>query len=352
MKRVIPFLILLLLVGGGIYYAKENDLMKQLDKLDEKLGSEDLPDLSLEQEKKSVFALFDGDIYTFMDEKDEVLQEKFGKPDAKYPTPYGYTWWVYTDGKENYMQFGIEEGEVVTVFATGKNISADPFTVGDSYEEIKEQFSLEEKVTYQDGLSFYTFLLNEDDLAMHPLIKIDDDMFMQCYIDDFTKELSSIRLLKGDVLLAQRVYEMEYRGSLPEEPELTDKEWRDIEQGMEQQIFDLTNVIRNRFGLSALTYDEEVSKVALAHSKDMFDNQYFSHYAEDGTGLKERLAAGDVHYLSAGENIAAQYTDGPAAMEGWLNSEGHREALLFEEYTHLGIGVHRLYYTQNFLMKP
>ncbi|MBR3119412.1 MAG: CAP domain-containing protein, partial [Oceanobacillus sp.] len=44
--------------------------------------------------------------------------------------------------------------------------------------------------------------------------------------------------------------------------------------------------------------------------------------------------------------------DAPAAMEGWLNSEGHREALLSNDYTHIGVGVHRLYYTQNFLGKP
>lgn len=352
MKRIFPFLILLLLIVGGIYYANEYNLMQQLDKLDEKLGTSDLPDMSSDQEKKSVFGLFDGDMYTFMDEEEVVLEERFGKPDAKHPTPYGYTWWVYTDGKENYMQFGLEDGKVVTVFATGNDISAEPFTVGDTYGDISKQFSFEKKVTYKDGLSFYTFLLNNEDLAKHPLIKIDDDLFVQFYFDDFKKELSSIRLLTGEVLLTQRVYEMEYRGNLPKQPELTDEEWKKVEKGMEQQVFDLTNVIRNRFDQSALAYDEQVSKVALAHSKDMFDHQYFSHYSEDGSGLKERLAEGEVHYLSAGENIAAQYTDAPAAMEGWLNSEGHREALLYEEYTHLGVGVYQLYYTQNFLLKP
>jgi Uncharacterized protein with SCP/PR1 domains len=40
-----------------------------------------------------------------------------------------------------------------------------------------------------------------------------------------------------------------------------------------------------------------------------------------------------------------------AVMEGWLNSEGHRETLLNEQYNYLGVGVHRLYYTQNFLLK-
>lgn len=69
-------------------------------------------------------------------------------------------------------------------------------------------------------------------------------------------------------------------------------------------------------------------------------------------GLKERLASEEVYYLAAGENIAAQYPDAPAAMQGWLNSKGHREALLEDDYTHLGVGVYHFYYTQNFLQKP
>ncbi|MEK1830243.1 CAP domain-containing protein [Priestia megaterium] len=51
----------------------------------------------------------------------------------------------------------------------------------------------------------------------------------------------------------------------------------------------------------------------------------------------------------AGENIASNYQDGIAAVEGWLNSEGHRKALLNKEFTRLGVGVYEKYYTQNFI---
>lgn len=56
-----------------------------------------------------------------------------------------------------------------------------------------------------------------------------------------------------------------------------------------------------------------------------------------------------MEFQQAGENIAYNYVDGPAAVEGWLNSEGHRKALLNEDYTHLGVGVDHKYYTQNFI---
>ena len=52
-------------------------------------------------------------------------------------------------------------------------------------------------------------------------------------------------------------------------------------------------------------------------------------------------------YQLAGENIAAQYMDGPSAVEGWLNSEGHRESLLESKFTHIGVGVYqKILYTK------
>jgi uncharacterized protein YkwD len=61
------------------------------------------------------------------------------------------------------------------------------------------------------------------------------------------------------------------------------------------------------------------------------------------------LTAANVPFQMAGENIAAHYVDGPAVVEGWLNSKGHRESLLSGDFTHLGVGVYQKYYTQNFI---
>lgn len=38
-------------------------------------------------------------------------------------------------------------------------------------------------------------------------------------------------------------------------------------------------------------------------------------------------------------------------MEGWLNSSAHRETLLNEQFTHIGVGVHKKHFTQNFIEK-
>ncbi|MFD2043988.1 CAP domain-containing protein [Ornithinibacillus salinisoli] len=293
-----------------------------------------------------------GDLFHWIGRETDELIEKYGEPERKDRSAYDYEWWVYSNAETKYMQFGVIDNEIKTIFATGTELEIEPFVIGDTYESIDKVLSFSDEVTYNKGLSSYTFQLNDEDVNRRPLAKVTDDLFIQSYFDTFTNRLSSIRILSGDILLQHRPYALQYRGNLPESPDFSEKEWHTIESGMEKQIFDISNVIRQSNEKSLLSWDDTVHEVAYLHSKDMYENNYFSHYGLNGEGLKERLADKDVYYFAAGENIAAQYVDAPAAVEGWLNSEGHREALLSSKYTHLGVGVFRFYYTQNFLTKP
>lgn len=352
MRKFLSFFFIMACIFIGTYFLLDKDILSLDITRHDANELAEVPKLKSNQTTKELKQLLEGDLFNLINQTSSHLEDEFGEPTRKDLTPYGYTWWVYTDEETTYIQFGVEDDKIQTIYATGDEIPSDPFTIGASYEKLERNFPFKNKVTYQPGLSFYSFLLNETDLKMNPLIKLSQDLFIQLYFDTFTEELSSVRILTGNTLLKQRFYEMEYRGDLPVDANLSDKEWAKIEEGMEQQIFNLSNIYRNRHGVMPLIMDEHVSEVALLHSKDMYEENYFSHYSQDGSGLKERLEEKEVYYLSAGENIAAQHTDAPAAVEGWLNSEGHREALLNESYTHLGVGVHRFYYTQNFLLKP
>ncbi|GGA83736.1 CAP domain-containing protein [Ornithinibacillus halotolerans] len=295
---------------------------------------------------------YKGEMFGWVGKSTEELVEAYGEPKRKDLSSYGYTWWIYPQNDTKYIQFGVLDGKVETIFATGEEIEINPLQIGSSYNDVAKQLEFLDSVTYSEGISSYTFFLNEEDIQMTPLVKLSENLFLQLYFDTFTEKLSSVRLMTGDILLVQRPYGLRYRGSLPEPPYLSESEWEKVEAGMERQIFDITNVIRQTFNKNKLDWEENVSEVAFLHSKDMAENNYFSHFSPNGEGLKERLQGKDVYYFAAGENIAAQYIDAPAAVEGWLNSKGHREALLHDEYTHLGVGVYRLYYTQNFLTKP
>lgn len=344
------FILLIIIISGSIYFMQHASF--QFDKDLIFRAEEPLPKIKSDQETKEVLPILEGDVFDYIGEKGSVLKSELGEPDRRDASAYGYTWWVYTDEVTDYIQFGVQDDKIVTIFATGEDMESKPFTIGDSYEKLDDSFHFEDKVSYHDGLSFYHFMLSDQDLKTAPLVKLSEDTFVQCYFDTFVGELSAIRVITGDTLLKHRAYEMEYRGDLPDKPTFDTEQWSKIEEGMEEQIFDLTNVYRNRFNVMPVVKDENVQEVAYDHSKDMQKNNYFSHYSEDGSGLKERLEKKNIYYLTAGENIAAQHIDGPAAIEGWLNSEGHREALLNDEYTHLGVGVYQLYYTQNFLFKP
>ncbi|MBY7143747.1 CAP domain-containing protein [Virgibacillus sp. NKC19-3] len=350
--RVIRNIVILALLGIGGFYLLELDASspeKAMDSTSDVVERESRIERKTAPEKEP--QPMEEGLFQWIGESQQSLVENLGEPQRKDLSAYEYTWWVYTDNS-TYTQFGIQDNEIITVYATGSELDTEPIQVGQPYDDVDEQLSFVSEVTYNPGFSSYTFQLNQDDLKTRPLIKISDDVFMQVYFDTFTEKLSSIRVLTADTLLRHRPYELEYRGDLPDEPELTDEQWAKVEEGMEKQLFDITNVMRNQHEQSKLTWEDTVSEVAFSHSKDMAENDYFSHYSQNGDGLKERLSFDDISYVTAGENIAAQYPDAPAAMEGWLNSEGHREALLNGDYTHLGVGVYRFYYTQNFLEKP
>lgn len=310
----------------------------------------EMPQIETKQEVKKVAIEYNDSVFSLMNKTTDEVVELLGEPARKDKTAYSYTWWIYND-LDTYMQLGILNDQVETVFAAGGQLESEPLSIGDSYNKLLENFTVKRKVTYEKGISHYTFLLNDEDIKLNPLIQLDDNLFVQAYIDSFTNKISSLRILTGDLLISQRFYEMEYRGTLPAEPDLSGEDWLAIQDGMERQIFDVTNVFRDRHGLELLENDELVSEVAYFHSKDMHDQQYFSHESKDGRGLKDRIESKNVYYVGAGENIAAQHSDALAAMQGWLNSKGHRETMLNEQYNYLGVGVHRLYYTQNFIFK-
>jgi len=353
--RMLRNLIVLTLLALVIFYFMERaetspeEVVSNVTKLFE--DKNNVLDEKISPEYTSPDNPLKGDILGWIGKTQQDLIDEMGEPSRVDPSAYGYDWFVYHDSLSQYFQFGIEENEIKTIYATGDGWETDLLYVGQPYEEIQQNYSFHNEVTYSEGLSSYTFRLTDEDVKMRPLVKLNENTFIQFYFDTFNDELSSLRVLTADTLLKHRPYEIEYRGDLPEEPNLTEEEWVKVEKGMEQQILDITNVMRHHHGLEKLEWEENVSKVAYRHSKDMSDNNYFSHYSQNGDGLKERLQTEEVFYIAAGENIAAQYPDAPAAMEGWLNSQGHREALLNEAYTHIGVGVYRFYYTQNFLGK-
>ncbi|MEH7305306.1 CAP domain-containing protein, partial [Neobacillus drentensis] len=282
--------------------------------------------------------------------KEVELEKVLGTPARIDESQYGYQWYIYNQNPKSYLQVGVENKRIVTIFAIGQNLDVAPFEIGQPVEEIFNTHYIDTNFNLEYNRNSYRFELNDTDLNLRPMVQL-GDIFVQLYIDKFTGNLSSVRFLDAPTLIKQRPYELVYNGVLIQAPVPSEEMQRKIDENTEQEIFDITNVLRERNKLKSLKWDENTAKAAFQHSKDMSENNDFSHTSKKFGDLAKRLKTADVVYQAAGENIAANYTDGPAVVEGWLNSKGHREALLNNEYTHLGVGVYQKYYTQNFIEK-
>lgn len=127
-------------------------------------------------------------------------------------------------------------------------------------------------------------------------------------------------------------------------------------QSWEQQVVDLVNIERAKVGLPALQHDSSLSKVAAAKSRDMRDRNYFSHDSPTYGSPFDMMRQFGVEYRSAGENIAAGQRSPKEVMEAWMNSPGHRQNILSNQFTHIGVGVaeggsYGIYWTQMFVGK-
>lgn len=130
-------------------------------------------------------------------------------------------------------------------------------------------------------------------------------------------------------------------------------------QALVQEVFQLTNIERQRHGLTGLTFDPLLSQVAHGHSIDMANNDFFSHAGSDGSSVDERVEATGYVYESLTENIAAGYASPITLVQGWMNSLGHRANILNPDLQNVGIGFfflandtgftdYRYYWTQVF----
>ena len=110
---------------------------------------------------------------------------------------------------------------------------------------------------------------------------------------------------------------------------------------LEQRTQELINQHRQSSGLAPLAWSDVVAEVARAHSRNMANGRVaFGHDGFDGrfTEIQGRLSLSQM-----GENVAMNtYTDPVAtAVEGWLQSDGHRHNIENEAYNQTGIGIVR-----------
>ena len=152
---------------------------------------------------------------------------------------------------------------------------------------------------------------------------------------------------------------------------------------LEDLTHELINAQRVMHGFEPLEHDEAIRLIARNHSEDMASRDYFSHVSPDGLdsidrgdnagydcfkdrgssftfGLRENIHQGwlfDSYQKENGRGVNVDWLTvaeiAQIAVDGWMNSPGHRQNILDSSYDRAGMGVAitedgKVFFTQNF----
>jgi len=109
-----------------------------------------------------------------------------------------------------------------------------------------------------------------------------------------------------------------------------------------EQVVQYTNEYRRDHGCPDLKLNDQLTEAAQQHSENMATNDFFSHTAPDGSTPWDRIEAAGFAFSLAAENIFAGARTPKETVEGWYNSEGHRENMLNCELEYIGVGYYYL----------
>jgi uncharacterized protein YkwD len=118
-------------------------------------------------------------------------------------------------------------------------------------------------------------------------------------------------------------------------------------------ILKKTNEARAKKDLPALELNAVLTRVANGHSANMAKQEKVAHVLDDKRP-GQRIADAGYKYAESAENVAtSEDIQVKEIFDAWMESKSHRENILGETFTEIGIGIARgtngdIYYTQVF----
>ena len=105
-------------------------------------------------------------------------------------------------------------------------------------------------------------------------------------------------------------------------------------------IISLTNSERSNKGMRTLSESPSLSQAAALKAAHMFKQNYWAHFAPDGTSPWYFFDEVNYGYSFAGENLAKDFQSSSGVVAGWMASTaGHRENILNSSFTEIGVAV-------------
>lgn len=97
-----------------------------------------------------------------------------------------------------------------------------------------------------------------------------------------------------------------------------------------------------------LTWNNQLELAAYKHTDDMAKNNFFSHYAPDGSRGSDRLERTGYRWKTYGENIGQGYKTEKEMLDGWLASPGHCKNIMNKTFKEMGVARVGTLWTQEF----
>lgn len=100
--------------------------------------------------------------------------------------------------------------------------------------------------------------------------------------------------------------------------------------------------------VSPVSLHPQLTLTAHNHSVDQARMQSMQHQGSDGSTVGTRLTRAGYSWRAVAENIAWNYANIDAAVNGWITSPGHCRNIMDPDYTYMGVAEKNLYWTQVF----
>ncbi len=265
------------------------------------------------------------------------VEEIYGEPMRRSENEYGLDWFTYHEHYQNFMMIGYDDQKMVRGLFTNQDLVSSQVNIrlGDTKEVVNETLG-EPEDAIRNGR--FNYLINSE--GEYDVYQIDGNYITIFYDIHEGYEFTALQLIDENLEATKDT--------------LYTPRSEALKEGFEFQLFDLTNATRVHHNLPILEWNDSVKETARKHSTDMAKNNFFSHTNVQGKSPFDRMEEDHIPFTSAGENLAYGQFSSIFAHQGLMNSLGHRENILNNVFTELGIGVDfndndQPFYTEKFL---
>ncbi|MDD3480857.1 MAG: CAP domain-containing protein [Patescibacteria group bacterium] len=110
-------------------------------------------------------------------------------------------------------------------------------------------------------------------------------------------------------------------------------------EALRNNVIVLSNMERQKNGVSALFVNDALNEAAEEKLNDMFDNNYWDHVGPAGETAWDFIAGTGYRYEVAGENLARGFESPEKVVNAWMSSPTHRENILNARFQEIGLAV-------------